>query len=426
MIVKGSGLHLRSAFVSATVERVLAEVQPIADRFSAARFSLYLVGGIVRDLDLGFEIDELDFDLTTDARPPEIKRLVSPIADAVWDQGERFGTIGCKVAGRAFEITTHRAEWYESDSRKPAVRFGDDVLVDLSRRDFTVNAMAISVFDGVRLDPFDGRGALERKELRTPIDPEISFRDDPLRILRAARFVARYALKPDAGVADAAGELADRLEIVSEERIRDELDKLLVAPEPSAGMRFLGDVGALDHALPFLDVGQIDRLGGALDRSAASIDVRRAVLYAHVSADRRPDAITRLRYSNDETAHLVRVTGAIDRIREHPHRTDEDIRRLVDRVGLDRMSEMWHAAAATLDAAGVADARRAFEALAGREDLSSLEPTATGADVMEALGVEPGPDVGEMLRRLRERRLVRGPSTLAEELAYLRRSRSAD
>ena len=169
---------------------VLGEVEGIRDAFTAGGFELYLVGGIVRDMHLGVPLDSLDFDMTTEARPETIKSLVDPLATAVWTQGEKFGTIGAQIDGRPYEITTHRAESYGDGSRKPEVAFGDDIEVDLSRRDFTLNSMAVRLSDGVLLDPFDGLGALERKELLTPIEPEVSFSDDPLRILRAARFIA--------------------------------------------------------------------------------------------------------------------------------------------------------------------------------------------------------------------------------------------
>jgi poly(A) polymerase len=152
--------------------------------------------------------------MTTDASPDEIEAIVRPLADALWTQGKRFGTIGFRYQGRVYEITTHRAEAYNPDSRKPEVVFGRDVQVDLSRRDFTVNAMALKIPDLELIDPFDGIGDLAARRLRTPLDPLDSFRDDPLRMLRAARFHAGYDLEPDAALIDAVKELHDRLENV--------------------------------------------------------------------------------------------------------------------------------------------------------------------------------------------------------------------
>jgi len=227
---------------------VLAELAPVAERFEVAGRRLYLVGGTVRDFLLGRELDR-DIDLTTDARPDETEALVRPVAESVWLQGKRFGTIGCKVRGRTLEITTHRAEAYRPDSRKPEVRFADAVEADLSRRDFTVNAMALllspdaSASDVQLIDPFEGAADLAAGRLRTPLDPETSFTDDPLRMLRAARFMAGYGLRPDDAVVAAVRALHDRLEIVSAERIRDELDRLVTLDEPGAGLWFLVDTG---------------------------------------------------------------------------------------------------------------------------------------------------------------------------------------
>ena len=207
----------------------------LAERFSAAGRSLYLVGGSVRDALIeapgshpGPGDADFDFDLTTDARPDEIEALVAGWADAVWTPGKRFGTIGARHAGRRYEITTHRAEAYRPDSRKPDVTFGDDVERDLSRRDFTVNAMALALPAMTLVDPFNGIADLAAGRLRTPLEPDVSFGDDPLRMLRAARFSAGYGLKPDPALVDAVRRGHHRLDIVSAERIRDELDKLVV------------------------------------------------------------------------------------------------------------------------------------------------------------------------------------------------------
>ena len=224
----GGGRHpLRALMVPQRFEPVLAEVLPLAERFREAGHRLYLVGGVVRDLLLDREVSS-DIDLTTDARPDQIKKLLQGWADHRWTQGEKFGTIGAKRGDRAYEITTHRAEAYTSDSRKPHVVFADDVAVDLSRRDFTVNAMALALPELQLIDPFDGAADLAAKRLRTPLTPDESFSDDPLRMMRAARFIAGYDLVPDAALVEAVVALRHRLEIVSAERIRDELDKLIL------------------------------------------------------------------------------------------------------------------------------------------------------------------------------------------------------
>ena len=200
---------------------VLDEVAPLASAFAAAGHRLYVVGGTVRDLLLGdasFTTAD-DIDLTTSARPDEIKACLNGVAEAVWTQGERFGTIGARIGDRVYEITTFRAESYTDDSRKPHVVYADDVETDLARRDFTVNAMALEVTSTapVLVDPHDGAIDLATKVLRTPLSPEESFSDDPLRMLRAARFITRLDLVPTDDLVAAVRDMAPRLAIVSAE-----------------------------------------------------------------------------------------------------------------------------------------------------------------------------------------------------------------
>ena len=213
---------------------------------------------LLGDVDLDGEA-EVDIDLTTDALPKDTKRLVSGWADAVWTQGERFGTIGCQKDGRRFEITTHRAEVYVPDSRKPDVVYSDAIEADLSRRDFTINAMALALPDPELIDPFGGAADLAAGVLRTPLSPQESFSDDPLRMMRAARFIAKYGLDPDPALVAAVDEMRDRLEIVSAERVRDELDKLLVVDDPAPGLWFLVDTRLVDEFLPELPAMRLEQ-----------------------------------------------------------------------------------------------------------------------------------------------------------------------
>ena len=178
--------------------------------------------------------------------------MVAGLADAVWTQGEKFGTIGLKVGDRVYEITTHRAEAYSPDSRKPDVQYADDISVDLSRRDFTINAMALELTSDspTLVDPYGGAADLMTRTLRTPLSPEESFSDDPLRMMRAARFMAQLQVNPVPELTKAVGDMGDRISIVSMERVRAELDKLMVADRPSAGLWFLIDTGLIDHFFP--------------------------------------------------------------------------------------------------------------------------------------------------------------------------------
>lgn len=407
---------VRSAIVSETRTRVLDEVASVAERFISEGFPVFLVGGIVRDLELGAGIDELDFDLTTPAHPDQIRRIVDPVADAVWTQGERFGTIGCMIGGREYEITTHRAEWYSDASRKPDVAFGDDIAADLSRRDFTVNAMAVELPTGSLIDPFGGRADLQERRLATPIAPEVSFADDPLRILRAARFIARYDLEPTAELVAAAAGLVGRMEIVSAERIRIELDKLLMADRPSRGLGFLAEIDAITHVLTHLDDGRLDAVGRQLDSSEPELEIRRLILFAPFSPAERADQISALRYSNEQQRSLVTVLSALDEIRVEREWSDEAVRRLVARVGSERLDTLF---TTTRAVGGSAAAEAAFTALADREDLSTLDPVLGGSDVMDALGLTEGPRIGVVLDALRERRLREGPATREQELTFI-------
>jgi poly(A) polymerase len=232
---------------------LIEETSPLAEAFAAAGHRLYLVGGVVRDAILDRLRPDLDLDFTTDALPEQTERVLAGAGvDAVWTQGKKFGTIGARVKGRTVEITTHRADAYSPDSRKPEVVFADAVEADLSRRDFTVNAMALSLPDLRLIDPFGGAADLAASRLRTPLSPEESFSDDPLRMMRAARFIAGYDLTPDPELVAAVTSMRARLDIVSDERIRDELDKLMVVERPGPGLWFLVQTGLAEEFLPEL------------------------------------------------------------------------------------------------------------------------------------------------------------------------------
>jgi poly(A) polymerase len=233
----------------------LVSVDPVAvelgERFTHSGHLLYLVGGSVRDTLMGRPpTNELDF--ATDARPEDTIRLLQGWARGISLQGIRFGTVGAKRDGTVLEITTFRREVYPEDDRHPGVTFATDLDVDLSRRDFTVNAMAVKLPEREFVDPFGGVRALASRTLDTPLDPEVAFQDDPLRMLRAARFATRLELSPTARVVDAMRSMAERLSIVSAERIQKELSLLLTSPDPSAGLLLMVETGLADVVLPEL------------------------------------------------------------------------------------------------------------------------------------------------------------------------------
>lgn len=234
----------------AALAPVLPMLQELGALFSGAGFELALVGGPVRDAFLGRTSGDLD--LTTSARPDQIEVLLKPWADTTWDIGRDFGTIGARRGDAIIEVTTYRADAYDRKTRKPIVSFGDSLTDDLVRRDFTVNAMALRLPDLQFVDPYDGMGALAARSLVTPSAPEVSFGDDPLRMMRAARFAAQLGFGVDVPVQAAMAELAASIEMISAERVHDELVKLLLAPDPRAGLTLLVDTGIADHVLPEL------------------------------------------------------------------------------------------------------------------------------------------------------------------------------
>ena len=436
----------------------------VAHRFEEAGHRLYLVGGSVRDAFVaGAEgvRKHGDYDFTTDARPDEVEAILRPWADAVWTQGKQFGTIGATKDSRHFEVTTHRAEAYAPESRKPDVEFGDRVETDLSRRDFTVNAMALALPSLELVDPYGGLEDLAARRLRTPLDPEASFSDDPLRMLRAARFIAGFGLEPDAPLVETVERMRSRLVIVSAERIRDELDKLLVVAKPSIGLWFLVDTGLADEFLPelpalALEQDPIHRHKDVLAHTLAVVDktqpdklLRMAamlhdigkprtrayaagtVTFHHhevVGARMARDRLTALRYPKDELDVVVRLVEL--HLRFHTYRlgwTDKAVRRYVRDAGdlLDRLNELTRCDCTTRNASRARaleqrmdELERRIAELRAQEELDAIRPDLDGRQVMEHLGVAPGPVVGEALEFLLELRLDEGP--LGEEEATRR------
>ena len=392
-----------------TFDDLGATVAPLSGRFIDAGHHLYLVGGLVRDRLMGADRTP-DNDLTTDATPDRIRELVEGVADVVWLQGERFGTVGLRVGDHAMEITTHRAEAYVGDSRKPVVRFSTDLHEDLGRRDFTVNAMAVDVADGTLHDPFDGRADLSAGILRTPLSPAESFGDDPLRMLRAARFHARYGLIPADGLVETARSLADRLGIVSGERIRGELFRLLEVEDPTAGFSLLEEIDLLWRVLPEVAGLEEDaRLSALAQVATVEADpVLRLAVIAWATGGLANSA-TALRLSGSDAGLIVDLLEGVDRIRVGGSTdetwSDESVRRLAAAAGpiLDRVVGF----AGSVGVA-VGDLVSALGRLRSAGDLDDLGPVLDGGAVMDLLGLEPGREVGEAMAWLTDLRLREG------------------
>ena len=435
------------------LRHLVDETSELAARFTAAGKRLYLVGGVVRDAVLGRLTPGGDLDFTTDALPDETERIVSGWADAVWTQGKRFGTIGVLAGDRRMEITTHRAEAYASDSRKPEVEFAHAIEADLSRRDFTVNAMALSLPDMQLIDPFNGVADLGAGRLRTPLSPDESFSDDPLRMLRAARFIAGYGLAPEPPLVDAVMSMRARLDIVSDERVRDELDKLMTAEKPGEGLWFLVQTGLAEEFLPelpalALEQDPIHRHKDVLAHTIAVVDntspdrllrlaalfhdvgkpktrsfgSRGTVTFHHhevVGARMTRDRMRALRYSAEDIETVSRLVEL--HLRFHTYRmgwTDSAVRRYVRDAGplLDQLNELTRCDCTTRNAAKARALSRRMDELDARiaelreqEELRAIRPDLDGNAVMKRLGIKPGPDVGEALAFLLELRLDEGP-----------------
>lgn len=443
----------------ARFDAVVAELAPITAEFARAGRRLYIVGGTVRDLLLGRDVAALDFDFTTDAHPDEVKSLLDGLVDALWTQGERFGTIAAKRGERTLEITTHRAEAYVPDSRKPEVKFSDSVETDLSRRDFTINAMALELTakSPQLVDPYGGLDDLMARRLRTPLSPQESFNDDPLRMLRAARFVATLSVTPDEALVSAVKTMNERLAIVSAERIRNEFDRMMVTESPTLGLRLAVETGLADRFLPelpalSLEQDPIHRHKDVLTHTLAVVEnvrpdmpgefriTRLAALFHDIGKPRTrkvmPDRgmtfyhheavgakMTRkrmreLHYSNEDirkVSELVFLSG-----RFHTYQmgwTDSAVRRYVRDAGdvLTELNVLVRCDCTTRSERKVDALNRRMDELQSRiddlaqkEELAALRPEMDGVAVMQHLGIAPGREVGEAMEYLMEIRLDEG------------------
>ncbi len=441
---------------------VPAVAKELGERFTAAGHELYLVGGSVRDMVLGRIAPDLDF--TTDAHPTQTTQLLRGWADRQYLVGVRWGTVGALKDGQRLEITTFRQEVYAEEHRKPSVTFGKDLPTDLSRRDFSINAMAIALPDGAFVDPYGGIRHLAARVLDTPLDPEVSFSDDPLRMVRAARFVGQLDVVPAPRVVEAMSAMRERLEIVSPERIRDELDKLLVGDHPANGLDLLVQTGVADQFLPELSAMQLEQdpvhrhkdvlhhTYAVVERTEPDATLRIAALLHDVGkpATRQitPDGVQfhhhemvgarmadkrmrELRYPNatiDEVRTLVELHLRFHGYGDGDGWTDAAVRRYVRDAGplLDRLNQLTRADCTTRNEKKAArfarlqdELEERIARLAEQENLDALRPPLDGAQVMAHLHLEPGPAVGEALRYLMDLRMERGPVDEAEAFELL-------
>jgi poly(A) polymerase len=437
----------------------------LARLFAEGGASLYLVGGVVRDALLDRLSPDTDLDFTTDALPAQTEQILGRWADNVWTQGKRFGTIGAIKGDRRIEVTTHRSDQYDSASRKPDVAFSTAIEADLSRRDFTVNAIALSLPDLRLVDPFDGVADLAAGKLRTPLSPEVSFTDDPLRMLRAARFIAGYGLEPQPELVAAVTRWRGRLDIVSDERVREELDKLIVVTDPGPGLWFLVRTGLAEEFVPelpalALEQDPVHRHKDVLAHTIAVVQrakpdriVRLAALFHDigkpktrsfgpggavsfhhhelVGARMTRDRMRALRYPTED---IEKVSALVElHLRFHTYGmgwTDSAVRRYVRDAGdlLDALNELTrsdcttrNAAKAKALAARMDELERRIAELREKEELAAIRPDLDGRDVMTHLGVGPGPAVGRALAFLLEARLDEGPHSRQEALDLLDR-----
>lgn len=449
--------------------RADAPAGQLAELFRDAGHELALVGGSVRDALLGREIEDLDF--TTDARPERIKEIVGPWAHDLYLAGQRFGTIGAIRAGHIYEITTYRSEVYAEESRKPDVSYSDNINEDLSRRDFTVNAMALrldAAGSPELIDPYGGLSDMASRTLRTPLDPEVSFGDDPLRMLRLFRFLSTIGFAPDEAALEATSELADRLEIVSRERIQVELSKLIVGESVADALWGMVQTGLTDHFLPELSALELQqdpqhRHKDVLTHSIAVCAKTQPILELRMAAllhDIGKPA-TRAFGPGGVTFHHHEVVGARmarARLRElrfprqqvkdigdlvflhmRPHTykmgwTDSAVRRYVRDAGplLDWLNELVRCDVTTRNEKRARAIQRRIDELEQRiaelreqEEIDKLRPPIDGNAVIQYLGLEPGPIVGEVMKILYEHRIEHGPYSEEEAFALLDEWRAA-
>ena len=452
---------------SSTSSPLLTE---LGERFTKAGFEISLVGGPVRDAFLGRESPDLDF--TTNALPDQILGVLKGWASNTWDVGREFGTIAATVEGEQVEITTYRADSYDKKTRKPTVEFGKDLESDLIRRDFAVNAMALRLPDRVFVDPHGGLQDLIAQKLKTPSDPEISFSDDPLRMMRACRFAAQLSFDIDIDTFQAMMSMANRIEIISQERIRDELIKLLLSDKPRLGLTALVDSGIADYVLPELPALKLEAdehhhhkdvyqhtltvleqsmdyeadyqlRGDLISRMAALLhDIGKpatkklepggAVTFYHhdiVGSKLAQKRLKELRFDNETIKAVsllielhLRFFGYSDQ-----QWSDSAVRRYVRDAGdqLQRLHILTRSDVTTRNkrkaerlAFAYDDLEQRIKEISEKEELNAMRPDLDGEQIMQILEIPAGPEVGKAYKYLLELRIENGP--LGEEEAKKR------
>ena len=457
----------KSAATLLKLEQSLKPITPLlrelGELFKKSNFEISLVGGPVRDALLGRSVKDLDF--TTNARAADIQKILKPWAEHIWDVGIKFGTVGAKRDGYALEITTYRTEVYDPTSRKPQVNFGDSLIEDLQRRDFTINAVALKLPDFEIVDPHDGITDLINNKLTTPIDPETLFSEDPLRMLRAARFIAKLNLIVDPTIVAAVKKLKERLQVVSKERISDELTKLLLLDSPSAGLEFLVETELAEQFLPELPALklEVDEHHRHKDVYQHTLIVLEQVIELEKShkPTTEPDLVLRLAaLLHDIGKPRTRKFEAEGRVSFHHHEvvgarmtkkrlhelrfskelisdvaklvelhlrfhgygtgqwTDSAVRRYVRDAGdlLVKLHKLTRADSTTRNQKKAEELQKNYDQLEARieelskaEELASIRPDLDGQEIMQILNLPPGPLVGKAYEYLLELRLENGP-----------------
>lgn len=449
--------------VAVELDRIAPVIDELGRRFADAGHELALVGGPVRDAMLGRQHNDLD--LTTSAHPDVTEALLKGWADAIWDMGRQFGTIGCRKGEWQVEITTYRSESYDPESRKPEVEYGDSLTGDLGRRDFTVNAMAVALPGRALEDPYGGILDLAHGVLRTPGRPEDSFSDDPLRMMRAARFAAQLGFDVAPEVVAAMTAMAGRIGIISAERVRDELVKLVCAPYPRLGLALLVDTGLADLVLPELPALKLERdehhrhkdvyehtltvLEQAIDlepgrlespdfvarfaalmhdvgkpRTRKFVDDGTVTFHHHdvVGAKMTRKRMKALRFSNDDIEAVGKLVEL--HLRFHGYGTgewtDSAVRRYVRDAGdqLARLHVLTRADSTTRNKRKADRLQRTYDDLEERiarlsekEELDAIRPDLDGNQIMGILGIGPGREVGQAYQFLLELRMDHGPQS---------------